>query len=88
MLGNKGRKQNYREGGTRGGQDQFKWEDVKNDRDRENYLGNSLHAPTGEREREGCGSCVCIYFVYCSFVVTCILMFPSSYSFSLSSFQP
>ena len=26
-------------GGTRGGQDRFEWEDVKVDKDRENYLG-------------------------------------------------
>ena len=31
-------------GGTRGGQDQFKWDDVKLDKDRENYLGHSLQA--------------------------------------------
>ena len=29
-------------GGVRGGKDQFNWEDVKNDKDRENYLGHSL----------------------------------------------
>ncbi|OQS02430.1 T-complex protein 1 subunit zeta [Thraustotheca clavata] len=40
-------KTNYRFGGTRGGQDQFKWEDVKNDKYRENYLGHSLNAPVG-----------------------------------------
>ena len=37
----------YRSGGTRGGQDQFKWEDVKNDKYRENYLGHSVNAPVG-----------------------------------------
>lgn len=47
MLGNKGSRLFYRSGGTRGGQDQFKWEDVKNDKYRENYLGNSVHAPVG-----------------------------------------
>ena len=26
-------------GGVRGGQDQFKWEDVKNDKDKEYYIG-------------------------------------------------
>ena len=26
-------------GGNRGGQDQFDWEDVKTDKERENYLG-------------------------------------------------
>lgn len=31
-------------GGVRGGRDQFNWDDVKNDKDRYNYLGNSLKA--------------------------------------------
>jgi hypothetical protein len=39
IRGNKGR--------TRGGQDQFNWEDVKNDPNRQRYLGNSLHASVG-----------------------------------------
>ena len=47
MLGNKGSRKFYRSGGTRGGQDQFKWEDVKTDKYRENYLGHSVHAPVG-----------------------------------------
>jgi Multiple myeloma tumor-associated len=47
MLGNKGSRMFYRSGGTRGGQDQFKWEDVKNDKYRENYLGHSVNAPVG-----------------------------------------
>ena len=51
MLGNKGSKKNYRDGGTRGGQDQFKWEDVKTDKYRENYLGNSLLAPVGRWQK-------------------------------------
>ena len=29
-------------GGVRGGRDQFNWDDVKTDKDRENYLGKSL----------------------------------------------
>jgi len=29
MLGNKGTGREYRDGGCRGGADQFKWEDVK-----------------------------------------------------------
>lgn len=41
----------YRVGGTRGGQDQFKWEDVKADVHRENYLGHSLLAPVGRWQR-------------------------------------
>lgn len=32
MLGNKGSKKFYRTGGSRGGQDQFKWDDVKSDK--------------------------------------------------------
>ncbi|KAM3581427.1 hypothetical protein VKS41_006252 [Umbelopsis sp. WA50703] len=34
-------------GGVRGGQDQFSWEAVKDDKFRENYLGHSLMAPVG-----------------------------------------
>ncbi|KAJ0404951.1 hypothetical protein ATCC90586_002710 [Pythium insidiosum] len=44
-------KTNYRNGGTRGGADQFKWDDVKNDKYRENYLGHSLHAPVGRWQK-------------------------------------
>lgn len=33
--------------GVRGGRDQFKWQQVKEDKYRENYLGNSLMAPVG-----------------------------------------
>lgn len=51
MLGNKGKKQYYRSGGTRGGQDQFKWEDVKTDKYRENYLGHSAMAPIGRWQK-------------------------------------
>eukprot|EP00966_Prymnesium_polylepis_P120346 2780963-Prymnesium_polylepis.1 len=37
-----------RDGGTRGGRDQFNWTDVKGDEKfRENYIGHSLHAPKG-----------------------------------------
>lgn len=35
----------------RGGQDQFNWEDVKTDKQRENYLGNSLMAPVGRWQK-------------------------------------
>ena len=35
-------------GGTRGGRAEFSWEDVKADKDRHNYLGNSLMAPVGK----------------------------------------
>ena len=38
-------------GGTRGGQDKFNWEDVKSDKDRENYLGHSLQAPVGRWQK-------------------------------------
>lgn len=37
----------YRDGGTRGGRDQFNWEDVKTETYRENYIGHSLKAPVG-----------------------------------------
>eukprot|EP01135_Chromosphaera_perkinsii_P005762 Nk52_evm5s360 gene=Nk52_evmTU5s360 len=39
-------------GGTRGGQAEFSWNEVKEDKYRENYLGNSLMAPKG-RWQEG-----------------------------------
>lgn len=39
-------------GSTRGGADQFSWEDVKGDANRQRYLGNSLHAAVG-RWQEG-----------------------------------
>ena len=32
-------------GGVRGGKDQFKWENVKGDKDRELFLGHSVMAP-------------------------------------------
>ncbi|KAI9014699.1 kinase phosphorylation protein-domain-containing protein [Gaertneriomyces semiglobifer] len=38
-------------GGTRGGQGLFKWEDVKEDKYRENYLGHSLLAPVGRWQK-------------------------------------
>ena len=34
-------------GGVRGGKDQFTWESVKTDKDRECYLGHSVMAPVG-----------------------------------------
>uniref|UniRef100_A0A3B4Y2I0 Chromosome 1 open reading frame 35 n=1 Tax=Seriola lalandi dorsalis TaxID=1841481 RepID=A0A3B4Y2I0_SERLL len=40
-----------RSGGIRGGQDQFNWDDVKVDKHRENYLGNSLMAPVGRWQK-------------------------------------
>lgn len=39
-------------GGVRGGKDQFSWDNVKSDKDRECYLGHSLMAPVG-RWQEG-----------------------------------
>ncbi|CBX96830.1 hypothetical protein IAQ61_008217 [Plenodomus lingam] len=39
--------QTVRKEGSRGGRGDFKWEDVKNDAHRENYLGHSLMAPVG-----------------------------------------
>uniref|UniRef100_A0A3P8VXW9 Chromosome 1 open reading frame 35 n=1 Tax=Cynoglossus semilaevis TaxID=244447 RepID=A0A3P8VXW9_CYNSE len=40
-----------RAGGVRGGQDAFNWDDVKVDKHRENYLGNSLMAPVGRWQK-------------------------------------
>uniref|UniRef100_A0A8C5DAU3 Chromosome 1 open reading frame 35 n=1 Tax=Gouania willdenowi TaxID=441366 RepID=A0A8C5DAU3_GOUWI len=40
-----------RAGGVRGGQDQFNWDEVKVDKHRENYLGNSLMAPVGRWQK-------------------------------------
>ncbi|KAI8822951.1 kinase phosphorylation protein-domain-containing protein [Fimicolochytrium jonesii] len=37
--------------GNRGGQGLFKWEDVKDDKYRENYLGHSLNAPVGRWQK-------------------------------------
>uniref|UniRef100_A0AAV1T972 Multiple myeloma tumor-associated protein 2-like N-terminal domain-containing protein n=1 Tax=Peronospora matthiolae TaxID=2874970 RepID=A0AAV1T972_9STRA len=44
-------KTNYRVGGTRGGANEFNWEDVKNDKYRENYLGHSVQAPVGRWQK-------------------------------------
>eukprot|EP00474_Spongospora_subterranea_P009876 CRZ10334.1 hypothetical protein [Spongospora subterranea] len=38
-------------GGVRGGADRFKWEDVKSDKYRENYLGHSVKAPLGRWQK-------------------------------------
>ena len=38
-------------GGTRGGKDQFSWEGVKADKDREFYLGHSVKATTGRWQK-------------------------------------
>eukprot|EP00884_Botryococcus_braunii_P013938 jgi/Botrbrau1/22545/Bobra.114_2s0068.1 len=38
-------------GGTRGGKDQFSWENVKADKDREFYLGHSVKALTGRWQK-------------------------------------
>ena len=41
-----------RDGGNRGGKDQFNWDDVKNDgKFRENYIGHSLHAAQGRWQK-------------------------------------
>ena len=37
--------------GTRGGKDQFDWDDVKVDADREQYLGHSLVVPVGRWQK-------------------------------------
>ncbi|KAJ3356945.1 hypothetical protein GGF32_001258 [Allomyces javanicus] len=38
-------------GGNRGGRDRFSWEEVKNDKHRENYLGHSVMAPVGRWQK-------------------------------------
>jgi hypothetical protein len=45
-------KTGYRDGGNRGGHDRFRWDQVKEDKHRENYLGHSLKVR----------SPVCLYF--------------------------
>ncbi|KAG8531962.1 uncharacterized protein KY384_003598 [Bacidia gigantensis] len=40
-----------RKEGSRGGRADFKWEDVKDDAQRENYLGHSLMAPVGRWQK-------------------------------------
>lgn len=52
MLGNKSKNKFYRVGGTRGGQAKFNWDDVKADKDRTNYLGNSLNAAVGRWQKD------------------------------------
>ncbi|KAJ7583676.1 kinase phosphorylation protein-domain-containing protein [Mycena floridula] len=37
--------------GNRGGHGDFKWSDVSADKDRENYLGHSINAPTGRWQK-------------------------------------
>lgn len=41
-------------GGTRGGKDQFNWEDVKEDKQAQNYLGHSVKAPVGRWQNSEC----------------------------------
>ncbi|KAF2183817.1 hypothetical protein K469DRAFT_581761 [Zopfia rhizophila CBS 207.26] len=43
--------QTVRKEGSRGGRADFKWEDVKADSQRENYLGHSLMAPVGRWQK-------------------------------------
>ncbi|KAF2660189.1 hypothetical protein K491DRAFT_774934 [Lophiostoma macrostomum CBS 122681] len=43
--------QTVRKEGSRGGRADFRWEDVKNDSHRENYLGHSLMAPVGRWQK-------------------------------------
>ncbi|XP_062191999.1 uncharacterized protein LOC133895587 [Phragmites australis] len=38
-------------GGVRGGRDQFKWDDVKVDKHRENYIGHSVKAAVGRWQK-------------------------------------
>uniref|UniRef100_A0A7R9U9X6 Multiple myeloma tumor-associated protein 2-like N-terminal domain-containing protein n=1 Tax=Pinguiococcus pyrenoidosus TaxID=172671 RepID=A0A7R9U9X6_9STRA len=50
MLGNRSNGR-YNRGGVRGGAGHFKWEDVKADEERQNYIGHSLHAPIGRWQK-------------------------------------
>lgn len=43
--------QTVRKEGSRGGRSEFSWSDVKNDAQRENYLGHSLMAPVGRWQK-------------------------------------
>ncbi|KAF2454383.1 kinase phosphorylation protein-domain-containing protein [Lineolata rhizophorae] len=43
--------QTVRKEGSRGGRADFKWDDVKDDKHRENYLGHSLMAPVGRWQK-------------------------------------
>ncbi len=38
-------------GGTRGGKDQFNWDDVKEDKNHQSYLGHSVKAPIGRWQK-------------------------------------
>ena len=38
-------------GGSRGGKDMFDWENVKEDNQRENYLGHAVKAPVGRWQK-------------------------------------
>jgi hypothetical protein len=38
-------------GGARGGRDQFSWDEVKNDKDRDYWLGHSVMAPVGRWQK-------------------------------------
>jgi hypothetical protein len=45
-------------GGNRGGKDQFNWEDVKEDKNNQSYLGHSVKAPVG-RWQNGVSHLMC-----------------------------
>ena len=55
-------------GGNRGGKDQFNWESVKSDRDREYYLGHSVKAVTGRWQN---GEPACLAIPLCVAVRSC-----------------
>ena len=40
-----------RAGGARGGKDQFQWSDVRTDKDKDNYIGHSVHASQGRWQK-------------------------------------
>jgi hypothetical protein len=43
--------QTVRKEGSRGGRNEFSWQDVQNDPHRQNYLGHSLMAPVGRWQK-------------------------------------
>lgn len=49
-------------GGNRGGKDQFNWDSVKSDKDREFYLGHSVKATTGRWQKGQTSSLLVSHF--------------------------
>ena len=43
--------ESQRAGGARGGRDQFQWDTVRQDKDKDNYIGHSVHASQGRWQK-------------------------------------